>query len=252
MCHSLSVASDVALGMERRLVFSLLKPAVRAAAHFRVPIRALVELVRLAYLEVLARDEGLSKADIAARFGQSDRHIRSLASRLESDFFAPEEIGLARTIEAALGPEGTPRDEVYRRFSQWSTEEVDRALAELIRDGRTVERDGRLSLTSRYVILRSDKFPHRIDALNHFLDGAYAAVLHRLVYDDRKTSMIKTLSFSAIPEELAALAARLEAHLRRDVSELDEHAAFEGRTESRFTMSIVLSPAADATPASEE
>ena len=68
------------LGMVRegqlRVIYSLLKPAVRAAASFRVPIRPLLDLLRLAYFEHLHR-QGMSLDEIAAQFGQTPRHMRS-------------------------------------------------------------------------------------------------------------------------------------------------------------------------------
>src|SRR5512134_1051137 len=92
-----------------RFVYSLLKPAVRAAARFRLPIKTLVELVRLAYFEHLAR-QGLSTAEIAARLGQTTRHMQSLARRLETDFFRAERgAGLVREVEAFVAA-GEPSD----------------------------------------------------------------------------------------------------------------------------------------------
>src|SRR5688572_32846204 len=90
--------------MQLRLVYSLLKPAVRAAARFGVPIRILDDLLRLAYFEHLER-AGLSLKEIADRFGQSVRHMYSLQQQTRGDFLAAErDPGLGRAIEALGGP----------------------------------------------------------------------------------------------------------------------------------------------------
>lgn len=236
---------DDVSAVEHRLVYSLLKPAVRVAARFRLPIRKLTELLRLAYFETLSRDQKLSIPEIASRFGQTERHMRSLAHRLQSDFFAPEEVGLGRQIEASIAAESPTFEELAKRFAARPPQEVREALSALIEEGRVRETDGRFVTTQQYVVLRSDKFHHRIDALNHFLEGALRAVLHRLVYDDRQTSMVKTLSFAARADRLMAFIARLEGDLRRDIAAIDEQATFDGHGDEQFTLGIILTPATD-------
>ncbi len=232
--------------MQLRLVYSLLKPAVRAAARFGIPIRTIGELVRLAYFEHLSRS-GMSVADIARRFGQTPRHMRSLAQRLKEDFFRAErDVGLAREVEALVAERGPSEAELVTALATWDADEVRGAVAELCAEER-IERDaeGRLHMAKQYVVLRSDEFHHRIDSLNHLLDGTYRAVLHRLVYDDRETAMMKTVSFSAVPAELVGFLKRLEGELRRELAALDESATFRGQAESRFTMALTLAPAGE-------
>lgn len=224
-----------------RLVYSLLKPALRMAARFGVPIRSLTELVRLAYFEVLTR-EGLPQAEIAERFGQSTRHLRSLAKRFESDFFAAEqEVGLLREIEDYVAVHRPTEPELLQAFSGLGETAVRAAMAALLREER-LERveDSRLQIGRRYVVLASDQFHHRIDALNHHLDGIYRAVVQRMLRDERETAMIKTINFSADPSELHAYLQRLEGELRRELAALDESAAFHGHGESRFVLGLTM------------
>ncbi len=233
--------------MQLRLVYSLLKPGVRAAARFGIPIRALGELLRLAYFEHLSRS-GMSVADIAKRFGQTPRHMRSLQQRLKEDFFRAErDVGLAREVEAMVAEKSPREEELMAALATWDRDEVRAAVAELIEEER-IERDpeGRLHMARQYVVLRSDEFHHRIDSLNHLLDGTYRAVLHRLVFDDRETALMKTISFSALPEELTAFVQRLEGELRRELAALDERATFQGQAEQRFTMALTLAPAGES------
>lgn len=229
--------------MQLRLVYSLLKPAVRGAARFGIPIRALGELLRLAYFEHLSRS-GMSVGDIAKRFGQTPRHMRSLAQRLKEDFFRAErDVGLAREVEALIAERSRRAEEVIASLPTWEADEVRAAIAELIEEQR-IERDaeGHLHTAREYVVLRSDEFHHRIDSLNHLLDGTYRAVLHRLVFDDHATAMMKTISFSAVPAELVRFLQRLEGELRRELAALDESATFQGQAEDRFTMALTLAP----------
>ncbi len=97
-----------------------------------------------------------------------------------------------------------------------------------------------LEISGKYVLLSSDKFSQRIDALNHFLDGAYRAAIARLVFDERDEAMIKTISFSALPEALRAFIRELEGGLRRDIAVLEENAAFEATGERRYTLGLTL------------
>ena len=235
--------------MKARLVYSLLKPAVRAAARFRLPIRSLVELLRLAYFEHLRRDQGLEIRDIAERFGQSERHMRTLAQKLESDFFEAERaVGLAREVEARVGGSALSAAELKDALSNWTSEEVDEAIEELLEEER-LERDaeGRLRAAQRYVVLRGDGFQNRIDSLNHFFDGAYRSAMQRLVNDDGYTSMMKSLSFSAIPSMLRPFLDKLEGDLRRELAVIDEAATFQGRADDRYTMIFGLAPHTDET-----
>lgn len=229
-----------------RFIYSLLKPAVRAAARFRLPIKTLVELVRLAYFEHLAR-QGLSTAEIAARLGQTTRHMQSLARRLETDFFRAERAaGLVREVEAFVAA-GEPSDaELLSRFASWPATDVAAAIALLVREERIERTDaGRLRTAQRYVVMRTDEFHHRIDSLNHFLDGTYRAVLHRLLFDNQTTAMMKTISFSALPDDLVRLLRKIEAELRVELGAMDERATFAGQADSRFTLVLASAPVAD-------
>jgi hypothetical protein len=226
-----------------RLIYSLLKPVVRVASRFHVPMRTLAELVRLAYFEHLEH-EGLTQAEIARRLGQTDRHMRSLARKLRADFFAAEhEVGIVREVENAVAARRPRREEVRLAFPNVAAPELDHALIVLEAEGRIeLSPDGRLQAPARYHVLSSDKFHHRIDALNHFLGGMYSAVLHRLVFDERAGSMIKAITFSALPDSLNAFLLRFEGDLRREIATLEEEAQFAGQNDARYTLGMSVAP----------
>jgi hypothetical protein len=224
-----------------RLIYSLLRPAVRVAARFHVPVRTLSDLLRMAYFESLQR-EGLTQAEIAQRMSQTERHMRSLARRLKQDFFAAEqEVGTVREVENLVAEHRPRPEDVPGLLKALDASVVEHALRTLEEDGRIeTAADGRLQAAARYVVLSSEHFHHRIDALNHFLEGAYRAALQCLVFDDRKVARLKTISFTALPSSLVPFIERFEGSLRRDVAELEEEAQFAGSEEHRYTLGICL------------
>jgi hypothetical protein len=77
-------------------------------------------------------------------------------------------------------------------------------------------------------VLSSEKFHHRIDALNHFLDGVTRAITQRMIFEERDQAMVKTISFIARPGKFEELLRSVEANLRREIAVLEEDAQFEG------------------------
>jgi hypothetical protein len=220
-----------------RLVYSLLKPAVAMAARFHVPMRTLAELLRLTYFEILRR-EGLSQAAVGARLGQTARHMRTLARKLKSDFFAAEtEVGLVREVESLIAQHKPSMKDLNASLPGWPKEDVAQAVETLIREQRILRKRGRLGVAPRYLVLSSDKFHHRIDALNHFLAGLSQAIAQRLIFEERDQAMLKTISFVAHPNQLKEFLRSLEANLRRDIATLEEDAEYEG-TGQRFSLGL--------------
>jgi hypothetical protein len=225
-----------------RLAYSLLKPAVRAAARFHIPIRALSDLLRLAYFELLVQ-EGLTQGEIARRFGQTERHMRSLAQRLRGDFFAAEqEVGIVREVENLIAAESPTDAELKRKLRSVPSARLDEVVALLMAEERIVRHGTKLQTSRKFVLLSSDRFSQRIDALNHFLDGAFRAAIARLVLDEREEAMIKTISFSAVPRELTAFIRRFEGELRREIAVLEESAQFSEEGDRRYTFGLSLAP----------
>lgn len=228
--------------MQLRLVYSLFKPAIRCAARFGIPVRTLVELVRLSLCEALVQ-QGSSTAEIAKRLGLTPRHVRSFRSRLQGDFFdAEKEVGLSRQVEDAVADKPLSAKALAQKLPGADRETLDATIAELIAEGR-LDRDGSgaLSIGKKYVVLTSDTFHQRIDALNHFFNAAYRATLERLVFDNRQTAMLKTVSFNATPDQVHEFMRRLEGHIRTEIAELEERASFDARG-ARFDMALAFTP----------
>jgi hypothetical protein len=170
--------------------------------------------------------------------------MRSLARKLRSDFFAAEhEVGTVREVENAVATVRPRPDDTAAIVAGVTADELTRVLQLLQAEGRIeVGEDGRLQAAARYHVLSSDQFHHRIDALNHFRDGVFRAVLHRLVYDEREGVMIKAITFSALPDSLRNFLTRFEGDLRREVATLEEEAKFAGREDARYALGVILAP----------
>jgi hypothetical protein len=198
------------------------------AARFHVPMRTLAELLRLTYFEILRR-QGLSQAAIGERLGQTARHMRTLASKLKGDFFAAErEIGLVREVESEVARSAPTIKALSSSLPTWPGTEVESAVATLLAEGRIVKKKSHLEIAPRYSVLSSEKFHHRIDALNHFLEGITRAIAQRLIFEERDQAMVKTISFVARPHKFEELLRSLEANLRREIAAIEEDAQFEG------------------------
>ncbi|MEJ7733766.1 MAG: hypothetical protein WKG00_31795 [Polyangiaceae bacterium] len=172
--------------------------------------------------------------------------MRSLARRLKSDFFAAEaEVGIVRDVEEAVAVHSPTRAQLPGLLPAAEPRRVESALAQLLGDGRVeMDADGHLRTGRRFVIMTSDAFHHRIDALNHHLDAVYQATAQRLIFDERTATMIKTITFSAAPQELDAYLKKLEGELRRDLAAMEESVSFSGKPNHRFTVGILASAAA--------
>ena len=131
---------------------------------------------------------------------------------------------------------------LYSEFSHFPGEHVDTAVRGLLSQGRLeLDDQHRLRLGKKYVVLSSDNFHHRIDALNHDLQAVYRSVIERLVTDNSRTAMIKTVSFSAKQDDLTNFMKHLEGRIRQEVAELEETAEFEGE-QSRFSLGVCIAP----------
>jgi hypothetical protein len=121
----------------------------------------------------------------------------------------------------------------------------------LLAEGRVTREKNRLETSARYLVLSSDKFHHRVDALNHFLGGVTRAVAQRLIFEEREQAMIKTISFVARPAKFEEFLRTLEANLRREIAHLEEDAQFEGES-GRFVLGLFAAQEAAERPESAE
>jgi hypothetical protein len=140
-------------------------------------------------------------------------------------------------VESEIAKSNPTAKQLYAALPGWSEAEVERAVEALVLEERVVRDKSRLRIAQRYLVLGSDKFHHRVDALNHFLGGVTQAVLQRLLFDERDEAMVKTISFVARPARLIEFLRALEANLRREIAALEEDASFEGEGQ-RYVLGV--------------
>lgn len=226
--------------LQRRLVFSLLRPVARLARRFALPLKTIEELARLAYYAEARRDQ-TPQSEVARRFGKSLRTIGSLERMLRSNFLAPEaEVEAFRRVEAALEQEPATIAEMGERTGM-DPDEVGRLLSGLVAAGRVLEQvDGRYALDRRFQSLVQDDLKARVDGLNHQLDVVLGAVQARFL-SPSKEAMARTLDFVVRPEDVPALADAIVRALRTQVIDAEEAALKQGGF-SGYGVTIALAP----------
>jgi hypothetical protein len=159
-------------------------------------------------------------------------------------------MGLVREVESEIARSRPNPKRLHESWPGWSCTEFESALETLLAEGRVTREKNHLVTAARYLVLSSDKFHHRIDALNHFLGGVTRAVAQRLLFEDREQAMIKTISFVARPERFQELLRTLEANLRREIAALEEDAQFEGEGK-RYVLGLFAAHEAAERPEAE-
>ncbi len=227
-------------GLQRRLVYALLRPAVRLARRFRLPLKALESLCRLAYFEELRLARGLPHTDIARALDMSPRTVATLEKQLRGDFLAPaREVEFARRVEDALGEARTV--EAVAADLDAPPDDVRRTVEGLVGSGRVrALGDDTFVVDRAYVSLVEDALAARIDGLNHQLDVIAAAVVSRFL-NGPGPSLARTLSFVADPARVEQLADRLARELRRQCGDTEEEALRDGAHEN-YALTFALAP----------
>lgn len=226
--------------LQRRLVYAVLRPAVRLARRFHLPLKTLQELCRLAYYEELRHSGGLPQARIAHIFAKSLRTVGSLERQLKGDFLAPQRtVEHSRQLEEAL-TEPMHAEALAERLGE-PIEDVQRVLDGLIGAGRLIQHDdGRYSVDHDYRSLVSDALAARLDGLGHQLDVITSTVIERFL-GGRRPAMGRTLSFVATDETIEAFAELLVRTVRAQVGDAEE-AALKAGGHSLYNITLALAP----------
>lgn len=226
--------------LQRRLVFSLLRPVARLARRFALPLKAVEELARLAYYAEARRDQ-TPQAEVARQFDKSLRTIGSLERQLRSDFLAPEEeVEAFRLVEAALEQAPLSAAELSARLGV-DDAEITRRLQGLLAAGRVTKAgDGAYALDRRFQSLVQEDLKARVDGLNHQLDVVLGAVQARFLAPSRE-AMARTLDFVVRPEDVPALADAIVRTLRAHVTDAEEAALKRGGFNG-YGVTVALAP----------
>jgi hypothetical protein len=144
------------LEYKHRVVYSLLRAAVRVGFRLHLPLSQMVDLLEMAFFQEARETQGLELAAIAKLFGRSLRTITTLNQRFRGDFFAPEhQVQLRRDLAATLADQ--PRTEAQLREVPGRAHGGQCGLEDLVR-GRRILRDGdQLGRNRRLRLLRRDE-----------------------------------------------------------------------------------------------
>ena len=174
--------------LERRLVYALFRPAVRAALDLETPLAWMKQAMETAYFHE-ARRQGMSLREISQALDISISKTALLSRQLKDNFQNPARApDLARRIEYMLwaGPL------TLARLNQVLTEErfqdIEAALDELIEQGRIV-RHGEGSFASHELEVRAgerlwDFWLARLDALDEAMAPVADASQHAMLFDE--------------------------------------------------------------------
>ena len=216
------VAAD---GLERHVLYAMLRPAARLARRFRVPLKELGQWAEVGYFHELRRHD-LKMREISLALEVSMRKAAQLSRQLKESFFEPERHGLARRIEFMVWTEPLSLMRLQQLIHDESAEEVERALKRLLREQRVVPLPGRVTT---YQVAHNESrlvqggLLERLDALNQLLDTISSAVEARF-FDGDEAALVRNLELRVRRADLPDLRALYEELIFKRLSELDESA----------------------------
>lgn len=211
--------------LQRRVIYSLLRPAVRLARRFGVGLKEMKEWVELAYYHQL-KEEGLTLDEAADAAQVSRRKVAQLAKRLKINFFSPEhEAGLPRRIEFMLWAAPLTAGRIRQALGV-EDDEVQDALRRLVREERVTQSDDRnpvYSVPRSEFRLYANNWIARVDGLNNQLGSLTNTVFGRFFKQDDRAFQ-RTLDLRVRPQDIAQLERLYEDDIFKRLVELDEAA----------------------------
>lgn len=226
--------------VQRRLVFSLMRGAVRLAARFEMPLKAFEDLARLAYYEEVRKRGDASHQQAARLLQRSLRLIGMLEKQLRGDFFAPEdEVEYARKVEAQFSDTPQTVEAVAAAIGE-EVADVQRVVGALALAGRVRKVEGGWVQDYTLHSLVDRDFSGRVDGLNHQLD-AIAGVVSARFLSPQRPALARTLAFFMDPEEVEAVGEDCMRYLRERCGAAEESALRKGRRVSH-ALTIGMGP----------
>lgn len=204
--------------VNRRIVFSMLRPPAMVAARLGFPLKDLTNFIRLSYFREL-RESGATLAEAAELIDVSTRTMKRLNAELRSDFFLPEvEHTLARRIEFMVWAEAKTLARMGQLLPGVPREDIETALEVLKAEGRVSEesegRQVRYRATQPVSRLVDEGFARRIGALNSLMQNVAETVIARFIAP-KEVSFARTLNFRIRPEDHDELRAAYDTLLNK-------------------------------------
>lgn len=208
--------------LEQHVLYAMLRPAVRLATRFSVPLRELGQWAELGYFHELRRQQ-FKMREISQVLEISMRKAALLSRQLKDSFFEPEQHGLARRIEFMIWAEPMSVARLQQHMPEVDVEEIQEVLAQLIEEGRLVEVPGRVVT---YEVARGESrlvrgnLMARLDALNKLLDTVSAAIEGRF-FDDEPAALARNLELRVRRADVPRLRELYEEVIFAELSKLD-------------------------------
>lgn len=238
------VASDAVVELSSRLVYSLLRPVVRTAARFRMPIDRLVELTKLAYFEEYRAKAPRDLDFVARSLGVSYRTAVNFNRAARDGFFRPEkDVEPLRRICGALVSGPKTLEALAENLGDLDAAQIQRGLY-LLGENQWVKEDPKTGTYALQEVLRSyvsDDVARRVDGLNNLLDVVADAVWSRFLGTDDEPSLARTWVFAAKPEAIRQWLDEKAREVRHQVVDLEENALADDGGE-RFGVAFISSP----------
>ncbi len=204
--------------VNRRIMFSMLRPPAMMAARLGFPLKDLTNFMRLSYFREL-RESGSTLAEAAELIEVSTRTMKRLNRELRSDFFLPEiEHTLARRIEFMIWAESKSLARIIQLLPSVPRADIEHALEHLLAEQRIIqEPDGRaLRYRATHLVSRlvDEGFSKRIGALNSLMQNVAETVLARFIAP-KDVSFARTLNFRILKDDSDELKAAYDILLKR-------------------------------------
>lgn len=188
-----------------RVLYALLRPAVRLGAAFDVPLKELVRLLESAHFQEV-RSRASTLKDAAERLGISERSAERLSRQARETFVLPDiRHHLPRRVEFILSASPMSLARLVQVLPDVEEGDVLAALTQLREEGRVTENIDRTityHVSSTVRSLPRDSWVARVGGLTSFGENLANAAWGRFFVNDA-ASFARTLSFRISPERLA-------------------------------------------------
>ncbi len=236
-----SAKSDPALN--RRVLYSLMLPAVRLALLLRVPMKEFGDLAQMAYFHETRR-AGMKMKDVSGVLGISMRKVALLSKRLKENFLNVEaEHSLPRRVEFMLWAGRLSEARLAQVLPEVTAEELEEALATLVAQGRirVVDASKRIFESARKENrLVTDNWYARLDALDNLGSSVVNTVVARL-FDEDARAFARTVSLRILPDDLQSLTRFYQEVVWPKLVSFDDAAADKDEAET-IDLSLFWSP----------
>lgn len=211
--------------LERRVIFSMIVPAIRISALRTIPLKEMTNLLRLAYFRQL-RNRGQTLREISEVLNISVRTAKRLSQQLKENFFAPEvEHELPRRIEFMLWATPMTRARINQVIEDATADEIARAFDQLVEQERVHEVSDRPGYYAARrpggTRISGDSMIARVGGLNVFLNNVTNAI-HGRFFSDDPASFVRTVTFRVRERDLHELRELYEQVLWKKLGELEE------------------------------